>query len=161
LLRYFRSCHSGYGASDLEMGVAVETPEAIRIRSLLHAHPTLRASLLNGDHRIPMVFQYNPMTHYLEVTSENELIATLTDSKILSPRIRYNIGDEAVLFTRTELLGRLSDLGYPINPNQDTVLSLPYVMVFGRCDQTISIMGANIYPQDIERAVFTQPELAG
>jgi len=161
LLRYFRSCYSGYGASDLEMGVAVETPEAIRIRSLLHAHPTLRASLLSGDHRVPMVFQYNPMTHYLEVTTENELIATLTDSKVLSPRIRYNIGDEAVLFTRTELLGRLSDLGYPIKPSQDAVLFFPYVMVFGRCDQTISIMGANIYPQDVERAVFTQPELAG
>ena len=160
LLQHFQSCYSGYGASDLEMGIAVETPEAISIRTLLDAHPNLRASLLHGDHRIPMVFQYNPMTHYLEVTSKNELIVTLTDSKILSPRIRYSIGDEAVLFKRSLLLQRLNDLGYPVNTHRNTTLPLPYVMIFGRCDQTVSIMGANIYPQDIERAILAQPELA-
>ncbi|PYX95021.1 MAG: hypothetical protein DMG71_10830 [Acidobacteria bacterium] len=65
LLRYFRTCHSGYGASDLEIGVAVETPEAVQIRQLLNDDVRFRQQLLGPGERVPMVFQYNPMSHYL------------------------------------------------------------------------------------------------
>ncbi len=160
LLRHFRSCISGYGASDLEMGIAVETPESIQIRGLLNDHLDLRQTLLEGDHRCPMVFQYDPMTHWLETNSQGELIATLTYSRTLSPRIRYNIGDEARLFTRGDLLKRLHGLGCSIQLPKPKTLPLPYLFLFGRRDQTISIMGANIYPEDVEQAIFAQPELA-
>ena len=160
LLRGFRSCYSGYGASDLEVGIAVETPEAVRIRGLLHDHHDLRGALLEGDHRVPMVFQYNPATHYIETNEENELIVTLNYSRILSPRIRYNIGDEGRLFTRRELLKRLRQLGYPLETQRDRALPFPYVFLYGRRDQTISLMGANIYPEDVERVLFAEPALA-
>ena len=159
VLRYFRSLYSGYGASDLEVGMAIETPEAVRIRSLLHDNIQLRAALLEGDHRVPMVFQYDPRSHHMEVNSQNELIVTLTNSRILSPRIRYNIGDEARLFSRKALIERIRELGYPVD-GSDRFLPLPYVFIYGRADYTISIMGANIYPEDVERAIFAQPELA-
>jgi phenylacetate-CoA ligase len=160
LLRYFRSCYSGYGASDLQMGIAIETPESVWIRGLLNDHPTLRASLLGGDHRVPMVFQYNPVTHHIETNSENEIIVTLNYSRILSSRIRYNIGDEGLLFTRRDLLQHLRDSGFSPDTANCEILDLPYLLLFGRRDQTISIMGANIYPEDVERAVFAQEELA-
>ncbi|NOT12494.1 MAG: phenylacetate--CoA ligase family protein [Methylococcaceae bacterium] len=160
VLRYFRTFYSGYGASDLEVGMAIETPEAVRIRSLIHDDIKLRTVLLEGDHRVPMVFQYDPRSHYMEVNSKNELIITLTNSRVLSPRIRYNIGDEARLFSRKTLVSRMCELGHPLNGN-DRFLPLPYVFIYGRADHTISIMGANIYPEDVERAIFTQPELAG
>jgi phenylacetate-coenzyme A ligase PaaK-like adenylate-forming protein len=32
--------------------------------------------------------------------------------------------------------------------------------VFGRRDFTISVMGANIYPEDLEQCVYADPELA-
>lgn len=161
LLRYFRTCYSGYGASDLEIGVAVETPEALHIRQLLNDNDQFREALLGRNQRIPMVFQYNPMCHYLETSKEGDLIATLTYSKILSPRIRYNIGDEAMLFTRSELLKRMHRLGWSTKLLPGVVhLPLPYLFLFGRRDQTISIMGANIYPADIERALYSQEQLA-
>jgi phenylacetate-coenzyme A ligase PaaK-like adenylate-forming protein len=160
LLRYFRTCHSGYGASDLEIGVAVETPEATQIRQLLNDDDRFRNELLGPGERVPMVFQYNPMCHYLETSAEGDLIVTLNYSKTLSPRIRYNIGDEARLFTRSELLQRVRDLGQRIESRPGIVpLPLPYLFLYGRRDQTISIMGANIYPADVERALYSQPQL--
>ncbi|MCE3233210.1 MAG: phenylacetate--CoA ligase family protein, partial [Rickettsiaceae bacterium] len=71
ILKSFKSCISGYGASDLEMGIATETPESIAIRHLLNQNKDLRADILDGDARVPMVFQYNPLTHYLE-TNERD-----------------------------------------------------------------------------------------
>ena len=161
LLRYFRTCHSGYGASDLEIGVAVETPEAVQIRQLLNDDVRFRQQLLGPGERVPMVFQYNPMSHYLETSEDGDLIATLNYSKTLSPRIRYNIGDEAKLFTRTELLSQMRELGYSLSARPGiTPLPLPYLFLYGRRDQTISIMGANIYPADVERALYSQSQLA-
>lgn len=161
LLRYFQTCHSGYGASDLEIGVAVETPEAVRIRQLLNDNDRFREELMGCGKRVPMVFQYNPMCHYLETSTEGDLIATLTYSRTLSPRIRYNIGDEARLFTRSELLQRMSELGQSTVARPGALsLPLPYLFLFGRRDQTISIMGANIYTADVERALYSQEQLA-
>lgn len=160
LLRYFKSCYSGYGASDLEMGIAIETPETIAIRGLLNDRPDVRAALLEGDHRVPMVFQYNPLSHYMETNERDELIVTLNYSQVLSPRIRYNIGDEAKLYRRAVLHQRLRELGHTINTPGELTINMPYLFLFGRRDQTISIMGANIYPEDVERVLFAQPELS-
>ena len=157
----FRTCYSGYGASDLEIGIALETPESAWIRGLLNDHDALRAAVLAGDHRVPMVFQYNPLTHHLETNERDELLVTLNHSRVLSPRVRYNIGDEARIVRRADLLERLRAAGLaPDRPNFAPV-SLPYLLLFGRRDQTISIMGANIYAEDVERVLYAQPELAG
>ena len=37
---------------------------------------------------------------------------------------------------------------------------LPFLYVYGRKDSTISVMGANIYPEDVESIVFSDPVLA-
>jgi phenylacetate-CoA ligase len=37
---------------------------------------------------------------------------------------------------------------------------LPFVWIFGRRDATISIMGANIYPEDVEAAIYGDPAVA-
>ena len=160
LLSGFRTVYSGYGASDLEIGIALETPESVRIRGLLNDHPGLRESVLAGDHRVPMVFQYNPLTHHLETNDRDELLVTLNHSRVLSPRVRYNIGDEARLLPRRELLGRMAAGGFALNADGYATISLPYLLLFGRRDQTISIMGANIYAEDVERVLYAQPELA-
>lgn len=160
ILKYFQSCTSGYGASDLEMGIATETPESITIRNIFNQHKDLRKSILGEDSRVPMVFQYNPLMHYIETNENNEVIITLNYSKILSPRIRYNIGDEGKIFTRKEILSLLKRAGLEIKINQDTSLPFPYLVLFGRLDNTISIMGANIYPEDIEKILYEVDEIA-
>jgi phenylacetate-CoA ligase len=37
---------------------------------------------------------------------------------------------------------------------------LPFVWVYGRSDSTVSVMGANVYPEDIEECLYAEPELA-
>lgn len=40
------------------------------------------------------------------------------------------------------------------------VVRLPFLWIYGRRDFTISVMGANIYPEDLEQCVYADPELA-
>ncbi len=60
---------------------------------------------------------------------------------------------------RKELLEKLKAEGFDIDTERCKALPLPYLFLFGRYDQTVSIMGANIYPEDIERSIYAQPEL--
>jgi phenylacetate-CoA ligase len=42
----------------------------------------------------------------------------------------------------------------------DPLMRLPFLWVYGRSDYTISVMGANIYPEDLESCLYSDPELA-
>jgi phenylacetate-CoA ligase len=39
-------------------------------------------------------------------------------------------------------------------------IPLPFLWIHGRSDATVSVMGANIYPEDIETILYGDPELA-
>src|SRR5262249_4301528 len=132
---------------------------SVRVRGLIDREADVRAAVLEGDHRVPMVFQYNPMTHYMETNAEGELIVTLNYSRVLSPRIRYNIGDEARLFSSADLLRKLAGLGHRVEADGEDPLPFPYLFLFGRRDSTISVMGANIYTDDVERVLYQMPEV--
>ena len=63
-----------------------------------------------------------------------------------------------------ELRARLASVGVTLEelrpPGSPRLIRMPYLYVFGRKDSTISVMGANIYPEDIESAVYSAPDLA-
>ena len=40
------------------------------------------------------------------------------------------------------------------------LVRMPYLFVFGRADSTVSVMGANIYPVDVEGGIYADPSLA-
>jgi phenylacetate-CoA ligase len=60
--------YSGYGATDLEIGIAGETPMSVAIRRRARGDEALRRALFGEDSRLPMLFQYNPLNHYVETT---------------------------------------------------------------------------------------------
>src|SRR2546421_2049652 len=93
LLQRFESVYSGYGATDIEIGMAGEAPASVAIPRLARARPELRRAPVCDDLRFPMVFQYNPLIHYLEVNEEREVICTISRLDLLAPRIRYNVHD--------------------------------------------------------------------
>jgi phenylacetate-CoA ligase len=107
---------------------------------------------------VPMVFQYNPLETYLETTADGELVATINSASVMSPRLRYNIGDEAKLIdfpTMVELTRAHPELARQCSRAfADNGMKLPFVLLFGRSDSTISYMGANIYPLDIENGLY-------
>lgn len=164
LLETFTCVYSGYGATDLEIGMAGETPLTVALRQRVQQDPELRRCLFGDDSRLPMIFQYNPVSHFAEVTAEGELVFTINRPSLVAPRIRYNIHDQGGVLRLDELETKLSAFGLSLEslcPGSSRSLKLPILWVFGRKDHTLSVMGANIYPEDLEQALYANPRLAG
>ena len=164
LMRRFKKVYSGYGATDLEIGIAGETPFSVAVRQQARKNERFRTSVFGDDSRLPMVFQYNPLMHYVEVTENRELVFTITRLNILSPRIRYNIHDEGGIMQFDEMLALCKAQG--VDPEKllgsefEYMPRLPFLWIYGRKDSTVSVMGANIYPEDLEQCLYDEPELA-
>lgn len=162
LERRFRTVWSGYGASDLDIGVAGELPISVWIRKRAAEDPALQRALFGNDPRLPMLFQYNPYDYAIETNEQSELIITINRRVMLSPRIRYNIHDAGGVIPFSQMLACLREFG--LDPCRELdrpgqpVFGLPFLYLFGRSDSTISYMGANIYPEDIEQALFADPK---
>jgi len=173
LLARFQSVFSGYGATDIEIGMAGESPVSIAIRRLARARPDVREALFGRDSRLPMVFQYNPLIHFLEVNAEHEIVCTVSRLDLLAPRIRYNVHDEGGLVDFRTAAATLQRCGYDIanlGSAPETAgprgllpwvrpIPLPFLWVHGRRDATISVMGSNIYPEDIETIAYRDVDL--
>ncbi len=164
LLRRFRSVVSGYGATDVEIGLAAETPVTIALRRLALERRDIAEALFGDANRVPMVFQYNPMLHHVETNARGELLFTVCRAATLSPKVRYNVHDEGGVLRDDELRRRLAPFG--ITPESlapegfGRLVRMPYLFVFGRADSTVSVMGANIYPADVEGGIYADPSLA-
>ncbi|SCG66291.1 phenylacetate-CoA ligase [Micromonospora halophytica] len=156
----FLRVRSAYGASDLTIGVGAETRFTVWLRRRLRTDAALRAALLGADEqRLPMVFQYNPLTTYLETNERRELLCTVTGPDVLQPRLRYNVGDEALLVSYARILelaraeaGRWAECRAAMASER---MTLPVLLLFGRRDSTVSYLGANLYPQDVEYGLYT------
>lgn len=165
LLRVFERVYSGYGATDLEIGIAGETPVSVAIRRLARENPDVRLRIFGPDSRLPMLFQYNPLMHRVTVNENRELLFTITRASLLSPRIRYNVHDEGGEMRYDKMHETLKDLGHDMRQMDLAAggtgkLRLPFLWIYGRRDYTISVMGANIYPEDLEQCLYGEPELA-
>lgn len=160
----YNKVFSGYGATDLEIGIAGETPLTVAIRRLARDNREIREALFGNDSRLPMVFQYNPVMHYIEVNSNRELAFTVTRKSLLSPRVRYNIHDEGGIARYDQMQEKLKRFNIDLNEltkeEENKNLRFPLVWVYGRKDFTISVMGANIYPEDLEQCIYADKELS-
>ena len=166
LLTRFESVYSAYGASDLDIGVAAEMPLSVWIRQRSNELPELASALFGDTRRLPMLFQYDPLDYFAERNDAGELVVTVNRPSVLSPRIRYNVKDNggAIEFDRVMSICRefgLDPLRDAPRPAGGKNPRLPFLFVGGRSDSTISFFGANIYPEDVEQAVFADsPDVA-
>jgi phenylacetate-CoA ligase len=159
----FVKVRSGYGASDLTIGVAGETDLSVWLRRRLRVDAVLRDRLLGPDeHRLPMVFQYNPLETYLETNADNDVVCTVNSTSVMAPKVRYNIGDEGRLHTFPDVLAALDPAVRPeaLDAWSTDRMRLPFLFLFGRRDSTVSYMGANIYPQDVEYGLYAGNPMA-
>ena len=124
--------------------------------------------------RIPMVFQFDPTNYFNEnitVTDPNqnreiqEFLTTVLTPEASIPRIRYNIHDEGFVLHHENvaaILAKYNLSASALNPRNDPTLDLhlPFLFIFGRSDGTISLDGANIFPEDIQKCIRVQEELS-
>ncbi len=162
---------SCYGASDVDIGIAFETPYSIFIRNLLIQNKKMQQALASGG-KYPMIFQYNPLAHYIanttRVTEQNKMIEEFTitplDPNVGAPKIKYNLHDEGKKVSYVEMeqiITQYASLEKKkfVQENRSARLHLPFLLVMGRSDGTISINGTNIYPQQVETALMKNKRL--
>jgi phenylacetate-CoA ligase len=139
--------------------VAGEFPLSTWIRQQAQKNPELAQKLFGDARRLPMLFQYDPLDYYVEQNDGGELIVTVNRTTALSPRLRYNVHDVGGRLDFDEVIATCKSFG--LDPLKDAPLpyggkhpSLPFLFVGGRSDSTMSYLGANIYPEDVEQALF-------
>jgi phenylacetate-CoA ligase len=173
LLERFRSVYSGYGATDIEIGMAGESPVSIAVRRLARARADIRRELFGTDARLPMVFQYNPLIHWLETNADGEVLCTVSRLDLLQPRIKYNVHDSGGVVPYATVRRILAGFGFDLDRLGDAPevagprgalpwtrpIPLPFLWIHGRRDATISVMGSNIYPEDVEAILYGDPAI--
>jgi phenylacetate-CoA ligase len=162
LERRFEFVLSAYGASDLDIGVAAETPLSVEVRRAAAADPALARALFGTAGRLPMVFQYDPSDYFVE-TIDGELVVTVLRPSMLSPRIRYNVHDAGGTLGYHHAVRTCAAAGYDVvgaarARQPRSPFPLPFLFVHGRSDSTVSFQGANIYPEDVEQALAESPD---
>tara|TARA_Y100000310_G_C20648126_1_gene797820 strand:- start:66 stop:1535 length:1470 start_codon:yes stop_codon:yes gene_type:complete len=150
---------SSYGASDIDIGIGFETPFSEFVRTLAKTNPRLNKELFKTDFN-PMIFQYNPLIHYIENTKNQNYLITVLDPDAASPKVKYNLHDKGGKISYKTLIKTLKkynkkELKHFLRKNQ--TLNLPFLFVMGRSDGTISLDGANIYPEQIQAAIESNP----
>jgi len=91
ILRRARKVVGAYGASDLEISIAVETEFTIALRRAIAADPALATALTRQDEYgvLPNIFQFNPYAYLVEENEAGELVVTITRPQNVDPRIGY------------------------------------------------------------------------
>lgn len=160
--------YSDYGAIDLDVGISVETPFSVAVRKITNNDPAIGRKIFSTD-RIPcFVGQCSPQQFYVREKTDDkgikELEITVMNLKSVSPNIKYRIGDEGGIIRFTEMSRMLEAIDYPVEKirkdfNIDAIIPFPILYLFGRRDGTVSVNGALVSKNEIERALLSDPEL--
>ncbi len=157
LNKCFRKTISSFGASDLEINLAVETGFTIALRQAIAADPSLGRDLY-GQEPLPMVFQYDPLNCLIESDDERSLLFTINRLENVSPRIRYNIHDRGVVRSMKFVRDILRDRGISLSVAEQT-LELPLLFHWGRQNNAVGFYGCKITPEDIQHVILRVPAL--
>ncbi len=159
ILTVAHSAYGSYGASDLEINIALETDFSVELRRALAASPELSRQISKRDEYgvLPMIFQFNPFNYLIETNAEGELIVTIARAENINPRIRYNIHDRGHVLRMKDLEPVLRERGlsHLLKRRQ---LDLPLLFHYGRSDLSIDFNGAVIGPDSL-RDVINAHEL--
>ncbi|HWN27486.1 MAG TPA: hypothetical protein VNP37_11030 [Actinomycetospora sp.] len=160
VLRRARKVVGAYGASDLEISIAVETEFTIALRRAIAADPALASALTRQDEYgvLPNIFQYNPYAYLVESNDAGELVVTVTRPQNIDPRIRYNIHDRGHVLRMRDVVPVLRRFGLT-HVLDERVLDLPLMLQYGRSDQSVDHNGAVVPPDGVRDAVAADPEL--
>jgi phenylacetate-CoA ligase len=158
LNKCFRKTISSFGASDLEINLAVETSFTIALRQAIASDESLGHDLY-GHEPVPMIFQYDPLNCLVESDDERSLLFTLNRLENVSPRIRYNIHDRGIVRSMKAVRDVMRDHGISVSGVEPT-LELPLLFHWGRQNNAVGFYGCKITPEDIQHVILRVALLA-
>jgi len=154
LNRCFRKTISSFGASDLEINMAVESDFTVALRQALATTPALAGDLYGQHEGLPMIFQYDPLNYFIESDQERNLLFTVNRLENVSPRLRYNLHDRGVTRRMSHVRQVLADHRLTLDTGGGRVLPLPLLFHWGRQEHAVAFYGCKITPEDLQNAVM-------
>lgn len=160
ILQNAYSAYGSYGASDLEINIAIETDFSVALRQAIARDPELSARLTKRSEYgvLPMIFQFNPFDYLMETNEDGELLVTITRRTNINPRLRYNIHDRGHVLRLRDLAPVLKEFGLE-SLNEERQLDLPLLFLYGRSDMSLDFNGAVVAPDTVRDVVFADPAL--
>lgn len=143
-----------YGTVDLGT-MAYETPSAALLRRMAIQDTKFFGALFGQAHRLPTLAQYIPEHFYFE--SINSGLVCSTDAGF--PLLRYDLKDQGGVrsFEEVLTLANTSKDGFTKKAKtagiNTSVFKLPFVYLYERADFSVTLYGANIYPEHIRQAL--------
>jgi phenylacetate-CoA ligase len=156
---HFRKTISCFGASDLEINLAVETPFTMALREAIVSDERLGGDIY-GNEGLPMIFQYDPLNTFVESDAERSLLFTINRLENVSPRIRYNLHDRGMVRTVAELEPILRDHGLSAE-GLGLKTALPLMFHWGRQDASVAFYGCKITPEDVQHVLVRLAQTMG
>jgi len=139
----------------VDMGtMAHETPLSILIRRSL-VEKKLTNEVFHRSNKQPTLTQYLPELFYFE-SLNNQLVCSARSGL---PLVRYDLKDTGNIISLTNMSAALNRINVDLDSLirekniQKLIWNLPFVYVFERSDFTVKLSGANIYPEEIKRAL--------
>jgi phenylacetate-CoA ligase len=150
LKNIYKDTLNHYGTVDLGT-MSYETPLSILVRRLALENKNFFNALFGEGSRLPTLTQFIPEQFYFEELN-GKLFCT-SESGI--PLIRYDLKDLGGVKKFSEVFKIAKEFGIDLEKEidksgiKDTVWELPFVYVVERADFSISLYGANVYPENI------------
>jgi phenylacetate-CoA ligase len=150
----YTSTLNHYGTVDLGT-MSHETPTTILVRRQAVNDRALFKSLFGDINKQPTLTQYIPEQFYFE-EMEGRVICSSNSGL---PLVRYDLKDRGGVISLEQLKHayRYTDRDFENELSQegirDTLWNLPLVYIYERSDFSVTFSGAQIYPEEIRRAL--------
>ena len=152
----YTSTLNHYGTVDLGT-MSHETPTTILVRRQAVKDKQLYSEIFGKTHKQPTLTQYVPEMFYFE-EDEGKVICT---SQSGIPLVRYDLKDNGGIITLKELYkiydkrGKNLDIELRKANIEGTKWNLPMVYLYERSDFSVTLVGGNIYPEEVRTALIT------
>ncbi|HET9721490.1 MAG TPA: hypothetical protein VFP32_00470 [Candidatus Saccharimonadales bacterium] len=150
----YTSTLNHYGTVDLGT-MSHETPASVFIRREAVNNAELFAALFGETRKQPTLTQYFPEMFFFEEVDGGVVCSAYSGL----PLVRYNLKDNGGVLSLKEVRQIYQQVGLDLSTElkragiDKTLWNLPFVYLYERSDFSVTFSGAQIYPEEIRRAL--------